>query len=391
MTSSIRTVLAVLFVCLLVPPLAAEPIQVATPHAILLDSATGTVLYERGADDLVPPAATSKIMTAELIFSMLKAGKLRPDQLFTISETAWRQGGAPSHGSTMFAKVHSQISVDDLLHGLIVDGANDAAIALAEGTVGSQGAFATLMTKRARELGFDKLTFTDAWGDANPAQRVTARQMAELANEVIRTYPDLYRIFGQRDFLWNKIKQPNRNPLLAADIGADGLKTGNLEDGSGFSIVGSAVQNGERLVVALYGSKSASERADDARKLLQWGFRNFETRSLYAAGDTIGSARVYGGESRGVPLVTRTPLSVLVPRDGQEHLSAKIVYQGPLTAPVRKDAEVATLRIYKGDAAIFSTPLYAGRDVAVGSLPNRALDAGLEYVGGLFRKYVLRS
>ncbi len=368
----------------------AEPLQTTVPHAILIDAATRTVLLERGADDPVTPASTAKIMTAELVFERLKAGTLKPDQLFTVSETAWRQGGALSRGSTMFAKLHSQISVDDLLHGLLIDSANDAAIVLAEGVAGSQGAFATLMTKRARELGFPHLSFSNAWGDANADEKVTAREMALLAAYVIETFPEYYKIFGQREFLWNKIKQPNRNPLLSMDIGADGLKTGNI-DASGFAIVGSAVQNGERRIVALYGARSASERAEEARKILQWGFRAFDTRKIFAAGSTVGYADVYGGTARSVPVVTDKDIAILVPHDTSEKLSAKLVYAGPLMAPVEARQGAVDLKIYRGTTEVLSVPLQTGGAVPVGTLSTRALDAGLNYFGGLFRKYVLRS
>ena len=369
---------------------AAQTLQTNVAHAILIDAATRTVLFERGADDRMTPASTAKIMTAEVVFEMLKSGKLKPDQMFRVSETAWRQGGAPSHGSTMFAKLNSQISVDDLLHGLIVDSANDAAIVLAEGISGSQGAFATLMTNRARELGFPHLTFTDAWGDDNPDQKVTAREMALLSDDLIETFPDLYQIFGQRDFLWNKIKQPNRNPLLAMDLGGDGLKTGNIGD-SGYSIVGSAVENGERLIVAIYGARSAGERSAETRKILQWGFRAFDPRKVFAAGDTVGYAQVYGGASRTVPLMTDKDITLLVPKDGSDKLDAKIAYLGPLTAPVEPGKPVATLEIFRGSSQVLRVPLLSREAVAVGSLPKRALDAALGYVGDLFRKYVLRS
>ena len=370
--------------------LRAEPLQTSVAHAILIDADTGTVLFERGADDVVTPASTAKIMTAELVFQRLTAGTLKPDQLFRVSETAWRQGGAPSHGSTMFAKLNSLISVDDLLHGLIIDSANDAAIVLAEGIAGSQGAFAVLMTRRAHDLGLTHLTFTDAWGDSNPDQKVTAREMALLADHIIQTYPDLYKMFGQRDFMWNKIKQPNRNPLLNMDIGADGLKTGNI-DSSGFSIVGSAIENGERLIVAIYGAQKASERAEESRKILQWGFRNFEARKVFAAGDIVGTADVYGGESRSVPLATDKEIKVLVPRDGGDKLSAQIAYTGPLLAPVEVNRQVAALKLFRGTTEVLSVPLRTTQAVPVGSLPKRALDAGLGYFGDLFRKYVLRS
>ena len=371
-------------------PARAEPVQTSLNHVILMDAETRTVLFERGADDLMTPAATAKIMTADLIFSLIKGGKLRPDQTFTVSETAWRQGGAPSRGSTMFAKLRSQVSVDDLLHGLIVDSANDAAIVLAEGAAGSQGAFATQMIKHARELGLAHLTFTNAWGDANPEQKVTPREMALLADDLIQSYPDLYKIYDQRDFLWNNIKQPNRNPLLGMDIGADGLTTGNIGD-SGYALVGSAVQGDERLIVAVYGAASAKERAEEARKILQWGFRAFDTRKLYAASTVVGTAQVYGGESRQVPLVATRDIKVLVARDGSEKLVAKIVYTGPLLAPVPANQDLASLRLYSGDKEVLSVPLRTAVSVPTGSLHKRALDAGLEYVEGLFRKYVLRS
>lgn len=371
-------------------PARAEPIQTSLPHVILMDAATRTVLYEHGADDLVTPASTAKMMTAAIVFDMLTTGKLKPDQMFPISETAWRQGGAPSHGSTMFAALHSDISVDNLLHGLIIDSGNDAAIALAEGISGSEGAFATLMTTHARDLGFTHLTFTNAWGRPDADQKVTAREMALLADTIIETYPTFYKIFGERDFLWNKIKQPNRNPLLLMDIGADGLKTGNI-DTSGYALVGSAVQNGQRLIVAIYGARTASERADEARKLLQWGFRSFESKLLFSAGDTVGSAQVYGGESRDVPLVAPKDIRVLMPREPADRLSARVAYVGPLAAPVGLDQPVATLKLMRGAAEVLNVPLRTGKAVEVGSLPRRALDAGLEFMTGVFRKYVLKT
>ncbi len=368
-----------------------SPPQIAAPHAILLDAATRTVLFERGADESVVPASTTKLMTAELVFELLQSGKLARDQLMSVSETAWRQGGTLSHGSTMFAKVRSQIPVEDLLRGLVIDSANDAAITLAEGIAGSQGAFATLMTTRAAELGLPHLSFTDAWGGANPDQAVTAREMALLALHIVETFPQDYRLFAERDFTWNNIRQPNRNPLLAMDLGADGLKTGYLDAASGYSIVGSAQQNGSRLVLAIYGAHTAGERAEDARKLLQWGFRAFETRHLYAAGDAVGSARVYGGASRDVALLAPRDVSVLVPREGGEKLSARVSYKGPLLAPVPAGAALAELKLFRGDREVMSVPLRTAGGVPVGSLPRRALDAGLEYVGGLIRRLVPRQ
>ncbi|HLH10289.1 MAG TPA: D-alanyl-D-alanine carboxypeptidase family protein [Methylovirgula sp.] len=367
-----------------------QAFQTSAPQAILIDADTLTVLYEKNADQPAKPASTSKIMTAELVFEAIKEGRLKLDDTVEISENAWRNGGAPAHGSTMFAALHSSVRVEDLIRGLVIVSGNDAAIALAERLAGSEGAFATRMTERAHELGFTHLTFTDSWGKDDPDQRVTAHDMAFLAAHLIRTYPDLYRYFGEKDFTWNKIKQPNRNPLLAMDIGCDGLKTGNIDD-SGYGIVASAVQNGQRLILALYGAKSAKERTDEAVRIFQWGFRTFAIKTLFSGGEVIGYARVYGGTQGSVPLVSTTPVKLMVPRDPTEKLTGRIDYVGPLVAPVTAGKQVAHLQIFRGENQVLDVPLQTAADVKVGSLSRRAMDASLEYAEELFRKYVLKK
>ena len=369
---------------------AAETLQTSIPSVILVDAATGTVLFEKSADLPVTPASTVKIMTADLVFEALAGGKLALTDQFTVSENAWRNGGAPAHGSAMFAALHSRVSIEDLIRGLVVVSGNDAALVLAEGLAGSEGAFATLMTRRAHELGLAHSVFTSAWGRADPEQKVTARDMAVLAAHVIATFPSYYTYFGERDFTWNKIKQPNRNPLLTMDIGADGLKTGNIDD-SGYGLVGSAVQNGQRLILAVYGAKTAKERADEARRILQWGFRSFESRRIFAAGEAVGSASVFGGVSGDVALMTAADVTVLVPREAGEHLSGRIVYQGPLPAPVAAGAGVARLKIFRGSLEILDRPLLTAGAVPAGSLPRRALDAGLQYAGDQVRRLLGRQ
>jgi len=367
----------------------AQTIQTSVPHAILIDSATGSVLFEKNADALVIPASTAKIMTAEIVFHEIALGHVKLDDQFLVSETAWRFGGAPARGSSMFAAPNSQIRVEDLIRGLVIVSGNDAAIALAEGIAGSEGAFATLMTKRARELGLEHLTFTNAWGRDDPEQRVTAREMAALANHVILTYPDLYKYFGEKEFTWNKIRQTNRNPLLTMDFGADGLKTGNI-DNSGYGLVGSAVQNGQRLILALYGASTARERAEEARKIFLWGFRSFDSKTLFQAGETIGSAKVYGGTSSSVPLAADGEVKILVPRNMTEKFSGRIVYTGPLIAPVEAGRQVARLKIFRGTEQILDLPLKTAAAVEQGTLPRRAMDAGIEYATDLFRRYVVK-
>jgi D-alanyl-D-alanine carboxypeptidase (penicillin-binding protein 5/6) len=266
-----------------------QPFQSTAPFAVLLDSDTGAVLYEKAADDLMVPASMAKLMTLEVLFNEIAQGRVRLEDEFVISESAWRRGGGVSGGSTMFAVLNSRVKVSDLILGMAVQSGNDAAIAVAEAIAGSEGAFATRMTARARELGLRKSTFTNATGMGDPDQKVTARELAQLANHIVRTYPELYKAFGQREFTWNKIRQQNRNPLLTMEIGADGLKTGNITE-SGFGLVGSAVQNGQRLIVVVNGLKTGKDRADEARRLLTWGFRSFESREIFPAGAVIADA-----------------------------------------------------------------------------------------------------
>jgi D-alanyl-D-alanine carboxypeptidase (penicillin-binding protein 5/6) len=369
---------------------AQQTFQTIAPNVLLMDADTHSVLFEKAADELVTPASTAKVMTAELVFREIKEGRLKLSDEFLISENAWRHGGAAAGGSSMFAVLNSKIRVEDLIRGLVIQSGNDAAIALAEGAAGSEGAFATMMTKRARELGLARSTFTNPWGRGDPDMKVTPHEMAFLADHVIETYPDLYKYFGEREFTWNKIRQLNRNPLLTLDIGADGLKTGNIDE-SGYGIVASAVQNGQRLILAMYGLKSAKDRAEEARKILMWGFRSFEAKTVFQDGETIGTASVYGGEVGGVPLLATGAVKVLSPRGSSEKLSAKIVYQGPLMPPVAEGQVVAHLKVWRGATEALDVPLRAARRVETGSLPRRALDAGYEFATSLLRKYFTKS
>jgi D-alanyl-D-alanine carboxypeptidase (penicillin-binding protein 5/6) len=372
------------------PAFAAESFSTSAPVALLMDTDSHAVLFEKAADDLISPASTVKIMTAELVFREIKEGRINLDTKFTVSEHAWRTGGAGAGGSSMFAQVNSQIRVEDLIRGVVVQSGNDASIVFAEALAGSESGFGDLMTKRARELGMEKSNFRNPWGRFDPNQKVTAREMANLADHVIRTYPDLYKYFGEKEFTWNKIRQANRNPLLFMELGADGLKTGFIED-SGYGLVGSAVQNGQRLIVVVSGCKTAKERAEEARKILQWGFRAFEPKTIFVAGEPVGSAKVYGGERGDVPLLASGPVKILLPRGSGEKLSGRIVYDGPLIAPVAEGVQVGRLKIMRGQVLALDLPLTTGDSVAVGSLPRRALDASLEYATLMFRKYVSKK
>jgi D-alanyl-D-alanine carboxypeptidase (penicillin-binding protein 5/6) len=358
--------------------------QTSAPFAILIDAETGSVLFEKGADALTAPSSLAKLMTAEVVFNEITQGRLSRDEEMMISENAWRRGGAPSRTSSMFAPIHSRVRVEDLLRGLIIQSANDAAIALAEGISANERAFAVLMNNRARELGLVKSNFANATGLPDPTQKVTVRELAKLAQHIMRTYPDFYPIYGEKEFTWNKIRQQNRNPLLALNIGADGMKTGYTAEG-GFGLVGSALQNGLRLIVVVNGLKTAKDRADEAKKLLDWGFSGFEQRPLFAEGEILGQARVFAGTQTSVNLVGRRAISMLIPRNNHDRISAKIVYSGPVPAPVQEGQRIGTLRVYRGTNVALEVPLQAAETVERGNLSRRAFDAASELIIGLFR------
>ncbi len=366
-------------------PAAADGFQTNEPFALLMDYATGAVLYEKSADEPMIPASTTKLLTAEITFRELKEGRLHLDDVFEVSENAWRTGGAKSHGSTMFLALHSKVRVEDLLRGLVIQSGNDAAIVLAEGIAGTEANFAGMMNKRAGEIGMAHSTFTNSWGNPDPRQRVTPRDMAHLAAFIITTYPDYYRYFSEKDFTWNKIHQLNRNPLLTMNLGADGLKTGDTAE-SGFGLVGSAVQNGQRLILVINGMKTATDRSEEARKLLNWGFRSFDVRTLFEAGDVVGAASVFGGARGEVSLVAEAPIKIFVTRGSSEKLAAKIVYKGPLPAPIAQGEELAHLKVWRGASEVLDVPLKTAEAVGTGTLSQRALDAGMEMASGLIRK-----
>jgi D-alanyl-D-alanine carboxypeptidase (penicillin-binding protein 5/6) len=354
------------------------------PSAILIDAESGSVLFEKNADELRAPSSMMKLMTVELVFHLVKTGELQLTQEYRVSENSWRYGGAPAGGSTMFAEIHSSISVENLLRGAIVQSGNDSCMVLAEGIAGSEAAFVERMTKRARQIGLTQSTFGNSTGLPNPDNKMSVRELAKLARHIILTYPEFYPLFGEKEFTWNKIRQTNRNPLLNTLPGADGFKTGYTKEG-GYGMVGSALQNGMRLVVVVNGVEDADDRASETKKLLEWGFRNFESRALFAADATVGYARVFGGENRYVPLTPAEPVRVMVRRNGSDKLLARIVYQGPVPAPVESGQRIGAVRVWRGPNVAVEVPLKAAEANPVGSTMRRAIDGASELVIGVLR------
>jgi len=354
------------------------------PTAILIEGSSGSVLFEKNADELRAPSSMLKLMTTEVVFHAIKQGNVKLTDEYHVSENAWRKGGAPAGGSTMFAAIHSRISVSDLLHGAIIQSGNDACMVLAEGIAGNERAFAEMMTKRARELGLTRSVFTNSNGLPDPGNKMTVRELAMLARHIIQTYPEFYKLFGEKEFTWNKIRQQNRNPLLNSLEGADGLKTGYTKEG-GYGMVGSAVQNGQRLIVVVNGLEDPDDRASEAKKMLEWGFRSFEVRALFAAQQPIGYAKVFGGESRSVKLVSPKPIEMMVHKNGNDKLIARVIYSGPVRAPIRPGQQIGVVRVWRAGNIVMDAPVYAAESVGVGSTMRRAIDGASELVIGAFR------
>lgn len=359
-------------------------------HAVLMEAESGAVMYQFKGDELAPPASMNKLMTLAVVFKALKSGQIKLDDQFLISEYAWRRGGAPSRTSAMMIPINSRLSIELLLQGVIVQSGNDAAIALAEGLAGSESGFARQMTEEARRIGLKRAQFRNATGLSHPEQRITARELAILARHLIKEYPEYYPRFSQREFQWTRHKFFNRNPLLAAGIGVDGLKTGHLNE-AGYGLVASAVQENRRLIAVVMGLPTENDRRDEARRILEWGFKNFTEAKLFDAGEVIGHARVWGGDKLYVGLRGKGDVSIILSKiPAAQKLNGQIVYQGPLKPPIKAGDQVAMLRVTSSAGASNEVALYATEDVAPGGIVRRGLDSlahmAEQAVGAMFIK-----
>ncbi|MGQ3674010.1 D-alanyl-D-alanine carboxypeptidase family protein [Xanthobacter sp. TB0139] len=358
--------------------------DVSAPIALLVDENTGSVLFEKDAEKSAPPGYLAKVMTATIVFQALKDGRISLDTPFIVSVDAWRRGGGPARKAAMFAEVNKPVRVEDLLAGALVVSGNDAALTLAEGLAGSEEAFVQRMNEVARTLGMEHTHFFNATGYDTPEQLSTARDMAILARHVISAYPAFYPFFSRGEIHWNRIRQRNRNPLMRADIGADGLQAGWVE-GGGYNLLGSAQRNGRRLIVVVLGAEDERMALSDARGLLEWGFDSFTVQQIFPAGARIGVAQVFGGRENGVPLAAQGSVHVLAARHGRKDISARVIYVGPVRAPVVKGQQVARLEISRAGGKVQDVPLYTAGDVPMGSLWQRAIDGVRALVGDATR------
>jgi len=333
------------------------PVDTQARHALLVDFETGATLLEKAAEERMPPASMSKLMTMYVVFEMLKRGRLRLDQTLPIGEAAWRMGG-----SKMFVGLGDQVSVENLARGVIVQSGNDACIALAEGISGSESQFVELMNQMGRDIGLAGSVFRNTTGWPHPEHRMTARDLATLSRRIIIDHPDHYRFYSERSFRWNNITQENRNPLLGRVAGADGLKTGHTEE-AGFGLTASVKRGERRLILVVSGLPSMRVRAEEAERLVEWGFREFENVVLFRAADTIEEVPVYLGQRRTVPLVGGRDVVATLPRGWRQGLQAKLRYNAPVAAPVAKGQELGRLDVSGRGVPPMSLPLYAGADV----------------------------
>lgn len=381
---ALASVLGTALLVLSALPAAAQLFETKAATAFMIDAETGTVLFAKQADKPIQPASLAKLMTLEMAFNAVKSGRMTLNDTFVVSENAWRKGGAPSGTSTMFAALKSAIRLEDLMKGIAVQAANDGCIIIAEGFAGSEGNFALQMNERAREIGMPISTFVNATGLPADGQKTTVREMTQLALRLSREYPQFYPYFALKDFTWNKITQRNRNPLLAMDAGAEGLAVGASEQ-DGFAIVGALNQSGRRVITTMSGLANDRERSEESRKLLEWGLRAFEKTEVFAKDEVVGEATVFGGAKSGVALKAKGAVELLLPIANRDKVTARIVYNGPLPAPVEAGQPVGTLRVWIGDTLSQETPVFAAETVEVGSLPRRAADAVKELAVGWLR------
>ena len=362
------------------PSVAAAPqFQTPAPVAFLQDLSTGAVLFSRDADRRMPPASMAKMMTVYTAFDLIKRGELKLGDVVTVQPETWRKWHGPAAGSTMFLSAGEQVSVANLLYGIVTLSGNDACVVLAEHISGTEQSFAERMNRVAAQIGLKNSHFgnSNGWPDAGVTY-VTARDLATLAEQTITNYPQLYKQFySRRDFTWGKtmggnaITQANRDPLLGRVAGADGLKTGHTDE-AGYGFTGSAEQNGRRLVMVMAGLTSFNQRADESVNFMNWGFRAWQAKPVAAKGKQVGTAQVQLGDASEVALVAGQDLKVTIPAGLAPELSAKVVYQGPIKAPIKAGQHVADLVVTSPDVPAQRLPLVAGADVGEAGFFGRA-------------------
>jgi serine-type D-Ala-D-Ala carboxypeptidase (penicillin-binding protein 5/6) len=352
---------------------APPPPPAIAQHVTIMDGASGAILRCEDCEAPVPPASMAKLMTVLIVLEHLRAREITMSTRFRVSEYAWREHGAMSTGSHMFLPINAEVAVSDLLQGAVIVSANDACVVLAEGIAGSEAAFVALMNRRAGELGLRSARFRNVTGVDDPEQRISSADLARLTRYLINTYPEFYPVYSRRQFTFNNRTQMNRNPLLGAYAGADGVKTGHTDD-SGYGLIGSAVLNGDRRIIVFNGLPPMSSRNSEAQRLMRAAFNDYAITQVAEAGAEVGEARVRLGSRSTVPLVAQQNIMIGGARGAQDGLTAHIVYDGPLRAPIAKGDVVARLVIEGPNFQTQEFPLAAGRRIGRANWFSRAFE-----------------
>jgi D-alanyl-D-alanine carboxypeptidase (penicillin-binding protein 5/6) len=352
------SVIKLLLLLVILLPSVAKAFETKAKQAILVDLTTHTVLLDKNADERMPPSSMSKLMTTYMIFDGLRNGSLELSDKLRVSEKAWRKGG-----SKMFVELGKQIALEDLLRGIIIQSGNDACIVVAEHLAGSEEAFANMMNEKAKEIGLVGSNFVNATGWPDPEHYMTARDLYVLALHIMAEFPQYYPFYSEKSFTYHNIKQPNRNVLLHRNLGVDGMKTGHTQ-AAGYGIVVSAKNDeGRRLLLVINGMESERERADEAARLIRYGFRNFDMFRIGSRGEVVETAKTWMGDSQQIGLIGKRGLNILIPKGKKEKVRLQIEYNGPIPAPIKEGQEVAELVVYLEDEELKRLPLVADRSV----------------------------
>lgn len=340
----------------------AQAIESKAKNLILMDYETGQYLYAKDAEKMIPPASMSKLMTVYMIFEKLKDGSLSLDDTFTVSENAWRKGGAASGSSTMFLNIGEKVRVGDLIQGIIIQSGNDACIVAAENISGSEEDFAKAMIQKARSLGLNNSSFANSTGWPDPDQRMSVEDLAKLARILIKEFPEYYHLFSEHNYTHNNIKQGNRNPLLYSMPEADGLKTGHTEE-AGFCLTASAKRGDRRLISVMSGLSSNKERSEEAERIMNWGFREFDNYKVLKQGQKITELPVWFGNKKSVDLLVNEDLTVAVKKNKAEKIKLVAVYDKPVKAPIKQGDKLGVVKVEIPGREIIEVPLIANQDV----------------------------
>lgn len=353
-------------------------IDTKAKNMILIDYTTGEYLYEKDIAEPIPPASMSKLMTIYMIFDKLRDGSLSLEDTFKVSENAWRKGGAASGGSTMFLSIGDEVKIDELLKGIIIQSGNDACIVAAENIAGDEDAFVDRMNQKAQEIGLTHSHFANVTGLPHPDHRMSVEDLAKLARRIIEEFPQFYHLFSQREFVYNNIRQGNRNPLLYSMPYADGLKTGHTEE-AGFCLTASAKKGDRRIIGVMTGLKSNKERSEEADKMMSWAFREYDNYTLKQKGDKIADLPVWYGTDKTVPMVVSADIVKTVRKSDRNKIKMTAAYDKPVKAPIQMGQQLGILKIEVPGAQIKEIPLVAGQTINKVGLWGR-ISANIKYL-----------